>query len=56
MKTKRPEKRLKMSSFIDDEAVEVSDESDEGEIESKLIIYFILFLMLKLFCSKGSYL
>ena len=41
MKTKRPEKRLKMSSFIDDEAVEVSDESDEGDIESKLIIYFI---------------
>ena len=30
-----------MSSFIDDEAVEVSDESDEGEIESKLLIYFI---------------
>ena len=34
-KPKRSEKRMKLSSFIDDEAVEVSEESDEGDAESK---------------------
>ena len=38
-KVKRPEKRMKMSSFIDDEAIEVSDESDEGDAESKFKKY-----------------
>ena len=39
-KVKRPEKRIKLSSFIDDEAIEVSDESDQGDAESKFSIYF----------------
>ena len=46
-KPKRSEKRMKLSAFIDDEAVEVFDESDEGDVESKfksliknLSIYF----------------
>ena len=42
-----------MNSFIDDEAVEVSDESEEEEIESKLIINFIIGFQ---FFSYGLYL
>ena len=38
-KVKRAEKRIKMSSFIDDEAIEVSDESDQGDAESKFCIF-----------------
>ena len=38
-KSKRPEKRVKLSPFIDDEAVEAdTDESDDGDAESMFII------------------
>ena len=45
-KLKRPEKRIKMSSFIDDEAIEVSDESDQGDAES-MFSFFKLYFFIK---------